>query len=300
MKLNNILFVIGLFLGIYSHACIAAEYVVAVRAKNGIEDAIQQWQPTVDYLSGRTPIHSFTLKPIVSLEEIRHSAAMGRFDFLITNPASYVELKLLYGAEAMATLNNRRANTAQNRFGSVIFTHAKNDDIVRISDLMGKRVMGVSELAFGGWRVAWAEMLENGVDPQRDFSELLFADGLQEDVVYAVRDGVADVGIVRTDQLERMEAAGKIDLRYFRILNNKDIKSFPFFLSTPLYPEWSFVSLKQAAPKSLTEGIKQVLLDLPGDSAAAHAGKYIGWIEPLDHSSVENLLRKLKAEAFDN
>jgi len=300
MKLIKALHVFGLFMGLFAQACFAAEYVVAVRAKSGIDDANQKWQPTVDYLTDRIPAHSFTLIPIVSLKEINRLAAKGEFDFLITNPSSYVELKQLYGASALVGLNNRRANTAQSHFGSVIFTHAKNDEIIRLSDLKSKRVMAVSELAFGGWRVAWAEMLGNGVVPQRDFSKLLFADGLQEDVVYAVRDGVADVGIVRTDQLERMEAAGKIDMRYFRVLNNKDVKGFPFFLSTALYPEWTFASLKQTTEEGLTTDIKQALLELPEDSRAANAGKYVGWIEPLDYTSVEVLLRKLKVGPFGN
>jgi len=261
MKINKVLFVFGLFMGLLAQVCSAADYVVAVRAKNGIDAAFQQWQPTVDYLTAKIPAHLFTLKPIVSLKKINGLAAKGEFDFLITNPSSYIELKQRYGASAVVALNNRRANTAQSHFGAVIFTHAKNDDIVSLADLKSKRVMAVS------------------------------------DVVYAVRDGIADVGIVRTDQLERMEAEGKIDLRYFRILNNKDIKGFPFFLSTTLYPEWPFVSLNQT---DFIEDIKQALLELPEDSDVAHAGKYTGWIEPLDYTSVEGLLRKLKVGPFEN
>ncbi len=299
MEIKKILSVIGLFMVLVSHTCIAAEYFVAVRAKSGIDHAIQKWQPTLDYLSNKIPAHSFRLKPIVSLKEISSLAAKGDFDFLITNPASYVELKHLYGALALATLNNRRANTAQSHFGTVIFTHAKNNDIITLTDLKGRRVMAVSEPAFGGWRVAMLEIMSSGLDPQRDFSELLFAGGLQKNVVYAVRDGLSDVGVVRTDQLERMEAAGEIDMRYFRILNNKDIKGFPFFLSTPLYPEWPFVSLNKDIPTGVLDEVRRSLLELADDSAAAHSGKYVGWLEPLDYSSVEGLLKNLKVGPYE-
>lgn len=298
MKLKKILSFSALIMALFSQVSLADEYVVAVRAKGGVEQAIQQWQPTIDYLSRKFDDHTFRLKPVVSLEEISQLAGKGEFDFLMTNPASYVELKHLNGAIALATLNNKRANTAQSRFGSVIFTHAKNDDIITLADLKGKRVMAVSEPAFGGWRVAMLEMLSNDLNPQRDFSELLFAGGLQREVVYAVRDGVADVGVVRTDRLERMEAEGEIDMRYFRILNNKDISSFPFFLSTPLYPEWPFVSLNKTIPKSLLDDIQAALFELSESSAAAQAGKYVGWVTPLDYSSVEDLLKKIEVGAF--
>jgi len=284
---------------LFAQVALAADYVVAVRAIGGIDGAIKKWQPTMDYLSNNISGHSFQLKPIVSLNEIGRLAAEGEFDFLITNPASFVEVSYQTDAIALVTLNNRRANTAQRNFGSVIFTHAKNDGIITLADLKGKRVMAVSEPAFGGWRVAMLEMLLSGLDPQRDFSELLFAGGLQKNVVYAVRDGLADVGVVRTDQLERMEAAGEIDMRYFRILNNKDIKGFPFFLSTPLYPEWPFVSLNKDIPTGVLDEVRRTLLELADDSAAAHAGKYVGWLEPLDYSSVEGLLKKLKVGPYE-
>ena len=108
------------------------------------------------------------------------------------------------------------------------------------------------------------------------------------------------MGVVRTDQLERMEAAGEIDMRYFRISNNKDVKDFPFFLSTPLYPECPFVSLKKTVSVDTLADIQRVLLAMPADSQAARAGKYVGWLTPLDYSPVEELLIKLKVGQFEN
>ena len=42
------------------------------------------------------------------------------------------------------------------------------------------------------------------MDPFRDFSELQFVGLPQDPIVYAVRDGKTDAGMVRTDTLERM------------------------------------------------------------------------------------------------
>lgn len=199
----------------------AADYKVGVRAKNGIEAAFAKWQPTLDALNLQLPQHTFTLMPILSLKEITQFAEKGEFDFVLTNPSSFVEIEQRYGAKVLVTLNNKRANTAQSHFGSVIFTHVKNTEILGIEDLKGRKLIAVSEPAFGGWRVAWLEMLKQGFDPYSDLKELMFTKGrTQPEVVKAVRDGIADAGVVRTDLLERLEAAGKIDLRYFRILNH--------------------------------------------------------------------------------
>lgn len=290
---------IAVLLGVlFSYGLHAAEYKVAVRAHHGIEDAYRQWQPTVEALDKQFPEHTFVLLPIVSLNEITRRVGKGEFDFVLTNPSSFVEIEQLYGAKALVTLNNRRANTAQDSFGSVIFTHVHNDDILQIKDLEGKTLMAVSEPAFGGWRVAWLEMLNQGFDPQSELKTLTFTKtGIQPDVVRAVRDGRVEVGVVRTDRLERMEADGEIDMRYFRIINNKDIKGFPFFLSTKLYPEWAFAAMK-SVPNELALRVREALLALHSDKAVTRAGKYMGWVPPKDYSSVRDLMKRLEVGPY--
>lgn len=282
-----------------SYPTYAAEYKVAVRAHHGVDDAFRQWQPTILVLEKQLSEHKFTLVPIVGLNEITQRFGQGEFDFVLTNPSSYVEIEQLYGVTALATLNNKRANTAQDRFGAVIFTHVKNTDILTIKNLKGKSLMAVSEPAFGGWRVAWLEMVNQGFDPYRDLKKLMFTkSGIQADVVRAVRDRKVDAGVVRTDRLERMEEEGEIDMRFFRIINNKNVKDFPFFLSTELYPEWVFASCK-SLPVTLSQRVKSVLLDLRPGTAAAKVGKYMGWVNPRDYSSVKELMKQLKVGPYE-
>lgn len=286
------------FLLLFSPALFSADYTVAVRAHRGINAAVMSWAATVDELNKQLSPHIFTLKPIINLNEITDAAAKGKFDFILTNPSSFVELEQLHGAKALATLNNKRANTAQDGFGSVIFTHARNTDILKLKDLKDKTLMAVSKPAFGGWRVAWLEMLEQGFDPDKDLKALIFAKNrTQVEVVWAVRDGEADAGVVRTDLLERLEAKGKIDMRYFRIINNKDIKTFPFFLSTKLYPEWAFAAMK-SVPTKLAQRVQQTLHAISSDSPAAKKGNYIGWVTPRDYTPVNKLMKKLKVGPY--
>lgn len=295
MKKNIIYFLPLIFL---STSLFAVEYKIVVRAHHGIAVAFKQWQPTLDIISKQIPEHTFNLLPVVSLNEITQLAGKNKFDFVLTNPSSYVELEQLYAARALATLNNKRADTAQARFGSVIFTHASNVDIVRLNDLQDKTLMAVSEPAFGGWRVAWLEMLDNGFDPYRELKALKFAESkTQPEVVWAVRDSLVDAGVVRTDLLERLETSGKIDMRYFRVINNQEHKGFPFFISTKLYPEWAFAAMK-SVPAELSQQVSKILLAIPAKSAAAKAGKYVGWLPPKDYNRVRKLMKKLKIGSY--
>lgn len=283
-----------------AHEALATEYNVVIRAHHGIEKSVKQWQATIDVLNMHIPEHTFKLVPMLYLDDITKAAKNNEMDFVLTNPSSYVEIEELYGVTAIATLNNKRANTAQSRFGSVVFTHVKHDDILKIKDLEGKTLMVANEKAFGGWRVAWLEMLELGFNPYNELKSLLFAKSkIQPEVVLAVRDGLVDAGVVRTDRLERMEAAGKIDMRYFRVLNSKEVEGFPFFLSTQLYPEWPFAALKKI-PEQIRAKVTSVLLNIAKKSKAAKTGKYIGWTKALDYQSVKKLMKKLKLGSYAN
>lgn len=298
MKLLRSLFFALLSGLLFCQGAWAVEYKVAVRAHHGIDVAIQLWQSTIDFLNENIPEHAFVLLPVVSLDDLVILAGEVKYDFVLTNPSNYVEIEERFDARALLTLNNKRADTAQSLFGGVIFTHVSNLDILSIKDLKGKSLMAVSEPAFGGWRVAWLEMLEQGFNPKSGLKLLTYAKSrAQPEVAYAVRDRKVDVGVVRTDLLERLEKEGKIDMRYFRIINNKEIKSFPFFLSTKLYPEWAFAALKHV-PVEHGQQVTEVLMTMKRHHQAALAGKYVGWIAPLDYQSVRKLMRRLKVGPY--
>ena len=289
-----------ILVGLFSLSSVQAQtYKVGLRAYNGIEKGVEQWWPTIDYLNQTIEDHNFELIPIVDLKELNEAAANGEFDFVLTNPSSYVEIEVKYGASRILTmLNKGQDRDGYDKFGSVLFSLSSNEEIKSERDFKGKRIIAVSERAFGGWRVAQKEMLDVGVDPYKTFSTIAYADGIQEDVVYAVLNEQADVGVVRTDMLERMADDGKIDLNDFRILMPKTSKGFHYHHSTFLYPEWTFSRLP-STPLSVAKEVAITLLEMPSDNVAAIQGKYLGWTVPKDYGSVHDLLKMLKIEPYE-
>jgi len=156
----------------------------------------------------------------------------------------------------------------------------------------------VSEKAFGGWQVARYEFLQNGINPKKDFSDLIFAQGIQENVVFAVRDDLADAGSVRTDMLERLAASNEINMDEFKILGARTTAGFPFLHSTQLYPEWAFAKARHTSNKIVNEVLVE-LLKMKADAPAALAGEYMGWTASLDYNRVRNLLRELKVSPYN-
>lgn len=271
---------------------------IGVLAYNGIDNALSKWQETANYLSKSIKDHQFELVAITQLDELSRMAGQNKFDFILTNPSSYVEIEIKTGASRLLTLQNKRQGKPYTVFGSVIFTRSDKVEINSIKDLQNKSFMVVSEKAFAGWEVAWGEMLDQGFDPYKKLKKLVISSkSTQADVVESVLSGKVDAGVVRTDMLENMAAQNLIDIKNIKVLGQKSNQHFPFLHSTKLYPEWAFIKSKQT-PNSLAQKVAIALLQLKPDHIAAMSGHYIGWNVPLNYEPVHQLLRKLKVEPY--
>lgn len=300
MKRSNSLYAVFLFICLFSYegSAKAKDIRIALRAHQGESAALSQWQPTADYLSKEIPSHRFIMVPFANISAMNQAVSSGDFQFNLTNPSSAIEYIKRYNSQPLLTLVNKRHKKGYSQFGSVIFTKSSRKDINQLSDLRGKTFIAVDEQAFGGWRVAWRELLNNNINPFSDFKSLKFSSGNQKSVVYAVLNGEADAGSVRTDMLERMAERGNIRLSDFKVVGEKKIKGFPFLLSTDLYPEWLFSALV-TADENLKEKVVKAMLSISIEDKAALKGKYVKWIAPLDYLPVDELLRELKVGPYN-
>jgi len=266
---------------------------IGVLAKRGPEMCLEKWSPTAEYLTASIPDKTFEIVPL-DFDEIHFSVKKGELDFILANSSIYVELETWYGVSRIATLKNLRLGGVYTEFGGVIFCKANRADIRHLSDLKGKTFMGVEENSLGGWRMAWRELKEKGVDPYRDFAEVKFG-GTHDVVVHAVRDGKVDAGTVRTDTLERMEIEGKIAVGDFYVIHEhkEEALHLSFLHSTRAYPEWPFAKIKHT-PDELAEKVAVALLEMPRNSAAAKAARCAGWTIPLNYQPVHQCLKELK------
>jgi signal transduction histidine kinase/DNA-binding response OmpR family regulator len=278
--------------------CAAEAFDVEVRlgalANRGIVDCLERWSPTAQYLGSRIAGTRFVVVPL-DHDQIKQAAQLGSVEFLLANPLIYATLEYLYGAERIATMKSRvPGGGTATRYGAVIFSRADRDDIQTLADIAGKRFAAVQESSLGGWQMARRELFERRLEPTLEGGMLRFL-GTHDAVVLAVRDGEADVGTVRTDTLERMEAAGQIRSADFRVLPvpGVDTGQFPFLCSTRQYPEWPMARLRHT-PLELAEQVAVALLQMPQDSPEALAGGCAGWTIPLSYESVHECLRVLK------
>jgi len=271
---------------------------IGVLAKRGRQRCLAKWGPTADYLSSEIPGYRFEIVPL-GFDEISPAVEAGEVEFILANSAFYVGLEQLYGASAIATLENMRLGGVHTVFGGVIFCRADREDIRRFADLKGKTFMAVEENSFGGWQMAWRELKDHGIDPHRHFEDLRFA-GTHDGVVEAVLNGEVDAGTVRTDTLERLEMEGKIRTADFRVLSNERVATgveLPFLHSTRAYPEWPFARARHTSAE-LADQVSIALLQMDPRCSAARAARCAGWTAPLQYQEVRECLKELRVGPY--
>jgi ABC-type phosphate/phosphonate transport system substrate-binding protein len=271
----------------------SAEVKLGMLAQRGADAAVREWGPLVDYLSAQIG-EKVVLVPL-KFTEVREWWRENPDGVMFANPWFYVRAKVRRGAKALVTVKYMNSGATM---GGVIFTKA-DSGIRSLLDLRGKSVMVPKLSSPGGWLFQKGEIVKAGIVPERDFRVIIETpEESHDDVVYAVRDGKADAGTVRTNLLEAMQREGKIDPKEFRILNPMEHPGFRDLCSTPLYPDWPVFALQNTPPET-AERIKQVLLAIPpGHPVLEKARRIDRFVDALDYGPLEDLCRKLGVAPF--
>lgn len=272
---------------------------IGVLAHKGIEECRTSWQPTIDYLNTAIPEKKFELVPL-TFQNINEATARHDIDFVICNPGMYVELEYKYRVSRMLTYNHYVDGHFLNIFGGVIFTRQNRQDIRTLHDIKGKKVCAVEKRSFGGWATGLRELINQGIDPDKDFADLSFAE-TQQQVVLNVLNNLADVGFIRTGILEKLNDEGKIKLADFYVMPPpKEFvdSNFPLLHSTRLYPEWAFAKLN-TTPDTLATSIAIALLSLNPQNSPIQTEKLRKWTISLSYQTVHACLQEIKFTPYE-
>lgn len=265
---------------------------VAVLAIRSAVSANAQYGPILDYLS-ETLGRPFEFVP-VSQEDQFVQVEKNNVDFTFNNPLAAVQLRRLYGIDFLATLSRTNGGP---EFSSLIIV--RNDSgIDTLDDLRGKTATCVAfETAAAGCNFQVYHLLQNGIDPYTDFSNFTETPS-QDNIVLGVLNGTYDAGFIRTGQLERMVAEGKLlNLDEIRVLDQAD-DDFIYPHTTRLYPEWPFAALKDTDPE-LVAAVREALLAMPTDHPAMVNAGAVGFLPAVDYTPLDDLIVALKLRSWD-
>ncbi len=264
---------------------------IGVLAYRGAERAVQDWQAHADYLGQKLAPQKFRIVPL-TLAEFAPAIAARQIDLVITNTGHYVELEAGGAISRIATMRVSGPMGPVDRFGGTVIARADREDLNGFADLRGKRIAAPDTKGFGGWQVHLRDARAAGLDLPHDLAEVLELQA-QDKVVAAVLAGRADAGFVRSDLIESLAAAGKLDLAAVKVIGERKTPGFPYRHSSQLYPHWPFAKLDHV-PEELARDLLIALLGLAPDHPAARAAGIHGWTLPQNYQSVHELFLEFR------
>jgi diguanylate cyclase (GGDEF)-like protein/PAS domain S-box-containing protein len=286
----------GVMLGLWAMGAWGGEVVLGVLSYRPKPETLARWQPTVDYLAGATG-QAFRLEAM-TYPELELAVQQRRLDFVLTNPAHYVQMSAQVGMSSpLATLIESEMGQPMSQFGGVVLTRADRADIKTLTDLRNKVVSTPDVGSFGGYQMQAYELHELGLDPARDMA--IRVTGMPHDTALAaLLKGEVDAAFVRTGVLEALVEAGRVDRADLKVVGARLVPGFPFLHSTRLYPEWLIAVMPQVDPR-LAQEVAKALFSMDARFPAVQAGQYYGWSIPMDYGPVRRLMQALRLPPYD-
>lgn len=277
------------------------EIRVGILATEGATRALEAWTPTIDLLNGAAENQNlpyrFKIEPHTDLS-LLDGIAEDRIDLFLGDPATFVVGEVESGARALLSVAHMWNGVTYDETGAVVFVRA-DSDIRDLEDVAGRPIMGVAAQEMTGWQLAQQEFRKNRLEPEDFGSNVMFSGGNQREVVYAVQTGLVDVGVVRAGVLENLAKQGALSLDDFRPLGAMDHDGYPFWVSTPLYPDW-VISAVPDVPEEVLALVINSLLSVTVDSDVSQSAGGVVWQAPQNYQTVHELLISLRARPYEN
>ncbi len=232
----------------------AALVKIGVFSPEGFAIGMQRWQPSADYLAQQLPAHRFQVLPYQNLGELEQDARRGKFDFVLTHPASFVQLEQQAGLIRLLTRRHRDGAQQHANAAVVIFTRADNRPLQAVADLARTPFVTTTAQDYSSWQLVQLELARLGQDPEQAFAEVTFA-GDSEAVLDAVMGGDYPAGAMAARDFDRFLRQGRITPQSVRILEAREAANFPYRFSGRLYPQWALGVLPDT-PAELRQAVQ--------------------------------------------
>jgi len=272
---------------------------IGVLANRNAANCLQRWQPVAEYLNDNFFGKNFEIVPL-SFDKIESVVAAEKVDFILVNPAIYIDLEIKYKVSRILTLVQKQSGKYYTEFGGVLFYLADRGHLTKIESVKGHSVTAVSPTSLGGWLAVLYEFKGKDFSVERDLTGLTFT-GSHNKVVYDVLNGKCDFGVVRTGVLEGMSQAGLIDINKLAVIHDHGggKNHLPLIHSTRAYPEWPLAKLAHTNTY-LANRVSIVLLAMQVIDEAAVKADIGGFTTPLNYYPVRKLLQALKLPPFEH
>ena len=261
---------------------------IAVTSGGHGTTSLKPLDQSVKALEARFGSSNVTIRDRVPLTELGHMLARGEVDYFIST-SGVSRRNLSEGSRDLLTITDSRFPDPNKSYGSLFFTH-RGSGIKSLEDMRGRTLVANHPNGPYSYLVGMGEIERAGYDASAFFKSQRFLMQSAEDVVQAVLDGRADVGIVASCILEDFFSE---DSEARRNLEPVALKaSVPCMRSTDQHPNWTLSAVRGADPETTRE-IVLTLLDMPASTDG------VRWSITTDFQSTDRVFKAFRTGVYD-
>ena len=243
---------------------------------------------SVRALEARFVPSNVTIRELVTLTELGHMLERGEVDYFIST-AGVSRRNLSEGSRDLLTITDSRFPDPNKSYGSLFFTR-RGSGIKNLEDMRGRTLVANHPNGPYSYLVGMGEIERAGYDASTFFKSQRFLMQSAEDVVQAVLDGRADVGIVASCILEDFFPAVSEARRNLEPVALK--AAAPCMRPTDQHPNWTLSAVRGADP----ETTREVVLTLLGMPASPDG---VRWSITTDFQSTDRVFKAFRTGVYD-
>lgn len=243
---------------------------------------------SVKALEARFGPSNVTIRERVTLTELGHMLERGEVDYFIST-SGVSRRNLSEGSRDLLTITDSRFPDPNKSYGSLFFTR-RGSGIKTLEDMRDRTLVANHPNGPYSYLVGMGEIERAGYDASTFFKSQRFLMQSAEDVVQAVLDGRADVGIVASCILEDFFPAESEARRNLEPVSLK--AAAPCMRSTDQHPNWTLSAVRGADP----ETTREVVLTLLGMPASPDG---VRWSITTDFQSTDQVFKAFRTGVYD-
>ena len=261
---------------------------IAVTSGGHGTTSLKPLDQSVKALEARFGPSNVTIRERVTLTELGHMLERGEVDYFIST-SGVSRRNLSEGSRDLLTITDSRFPDPNKSYGSLFFTR-RGSGIKALEDMRDRTLVANHPNGPYSYLVGMGEIERAGYDAATFFKSQRFLMQSAEDVVQAVLDGRADVGIVASCILEDFFPAESEARRNLEPVSLK--AAAPCMRSTDQHPNWTLSAVRGADP----ETTREVVLTLLGMPASPDG---VRWSITTDFQSTDQVFKAFRTGVYD-
>lgn len=261
---------------------------IAVTSGGHGTTSLKPFDQSVKALEARFGPSNVTIRERVTLTELGHMLERGEVDYFIST-SGVSRRNLSEGSRDLLTITDSRFPDPNKSYGSLFFTR-RGSGIKALEDMRDRTLVANHPNGPYSYLVGMGEIERAGYDASTFFKSQRFLMQSAEDVVQAVLDGRADVGIVASCILEDFFPAESEARRNLEPVSLK--AAAPCMRSTDQHPNWTLSAVRGADP----ETTREVVLTLLGMPASPDG---VRWSITTDFQSTDQVFKAFRTGVYD-